>query len=103
MHVPLSIVPVGYLIAIIQIPDNASLQEIDCSKLPQNWKAYPAPAMLAEVGTKWANERKTLLLRVPSAVVEQEYNILINPLHPEMHQVKIIEAKDYGFDGRLFG
>lgn len=101
VHVPLSIVPAGYSIAIIQIPESVSIHHIALSKLPKNWKTYPALTMLGELGTKWANERKTLLLKVPSAIVEKEYNILINPLHAEMKLVKILKVKEYTFDGRL--
>jgi hypothetical protein len=55
-------------------------------------KRYPAPSRLAEIGTEWIKKNESLLLRVPSAVVEQEYNILINPLHPAMKQFTIIQA-----------
>jgi RES domain-containing protein len=40
-------------------------------------------------------------LRVPSAVVEQEYNILINPLHSEMPRVVLREVEAFEFDKRL--
>jgi RES domain-containing protein len=101
VHVPLSIVPAGYSIAIIKIPDSASIHHIAQSKLPKNWMTYPAQTTLGKLGTKWANERKTLLLKVPSAIVEQEYNILINPLHAEMKLVKILKVAEYKFDDRL--
>ncbi|MDH3598898.1 MAG: RES family NAD+ phosphorylase [Candidatus Tectomicrobia bacterium] len=40
-------------------------------------------------------------MRVPSAVVEHEWNMLINPGHPEMAQVNIAEVEPYPFDARL--
>jgi hypothetical protein len=42
-----------------------------------------------------------LLLFVPSAVVSGEHNVMINPLHPDMKQVKIIMVEDFTFDRRL--
>lgn len=102
VHVPLSYVPPGLSIASLEIPDNISnMKEIQKDNLPTNWRDYPAPQELANVGTKWVLSNETLLLRVPSAVVEEEYNILINPLHPDMNQVKILSIKKYRFDNRL--
>ena len=79
VHVPLSAVPGNLSIASIEIPDDIIPQVISAGDLPANWRNYPAPAELAELGTRWALANETLLLQVPSAVVEHEFNILINP------------------------
>jgi RES domain-containing protein len=101
VHVPLSIVPTELSIASIEIPDDTSQEEILTSELPAHWKDYPAPLELAELGTRWALTNDTLLLRVPSAVVDHEFNILINPSHSEMKQVTIAHIEEYRFDQRL--
>ena len=88
-------------IATIVIPDDIIPKEIPISDLPSNWRDYPAPLELADIGTNWAKTKKTLLLRVPSAIVPQEFNILINPLHPEMKRVKISHVEDYRINHRL--
>lgn len=76
----------------IEIPDNVSLKEIVLRDLPQDWPTYPAPLKLADIGTEWARTKETLLLRVPSAIVPREYNILINPQHPDMPNARIIDV-----------
>jgi len=101
VHVPSSIVPAELSIVTIQIPDDISPKEIPISDLPANWRDYPAPEELAELGTQWALSTETLLLRVPSAAVEGEFNILINPLHPDMKHVTISRVEAYRFDERL--
>ena len=101
VHVPLSLVPNDLDIATIQIPDHINLREVSISDLPANWRNYPAPPELAELGTQWALSTETLVLRVPSAVVEGEFNILINPLHPDMMHVTISDVAAYQFDERL--
>jgi RES domain-containing protein len=101
VHLPLSIIPTELSIASIEIPDDASREEISTSELPANWRDYPAPLELAELGTHWALTNDTLLLRVPSAVVNHEFNILINPSHSEMKQVTIAHIEEYRFDQRL--
>ena len=81
VHVPLSIVPTNLRIACLEIPNRITPKEISIPDLPPKWRYYPAPPESAELGTKWALANDSLLLRIPSAVVEDEYNILINPMH----------------------
>ena len=101
VHVPLSIVPTHLGLATLLIPDKIIPKEIAISDLPGNWRAYPAPAKLAELGTNWATKNESLLLRVPSAVVEHESNILINPLHADMKRVSIFQIERYTIARRL--
>jgi RES domain-containing protein len=101
VHVPLSIVPGHISIASIKIPDRIRPKEISVSDLPANWRDYPPPSELATLGTRWALANETLLLRVPSAVVEREFNILINPSHREMKHIVISQVEEYKFDTRL--
>ena len=102
VHVPLSMVPDDLSIASIQIPDGITAKAISTSNLPVDWKNYPAPAELSELGNRWALTNGSLLLRVPSAVVEHEFNILINPAHPDIRHVFITYIEDYKLDSRLF-
>ncbi len=101
VHVPLSIVPTDLSLATVQIPDGITSKEIKISNLPNNWREYPPPSRLAEMGTNWAKKNESLLLRVPSAVVGREFNILLNPLHPDMKHVSIFQIESYTVDERL--
>ncbi len=103
VHVPLSIAPIHLSLATLQIPDEISPEEIVVADLPGNWREYPAPAKLAASGSSWMKSNESLLLRVPSAVVEYESNILINPFHPDMKHVVITQVESYNADKRLFG
>jgi len=89
VHVPLSIVPTDLSIACLEIPDRIIPEQISKADLPSNWRDYPAPPELDELGTNWALANDSLLLRVPSAVVENESNLLINPMHPDINYVII--------------
>jgi len=88
-------------IVLIEIPETIVPQTIDKSALPKNWRRYPPPFKLADIGTQWAVSMKNLLLQVPSAVVPDEFNILINPAHPDMKHVTVAEIEDFNFDKRL--
>jgi len=101
VHVSLSNAPRGLMIATIEIPDNIVPEDVPRASLPRGWRDYPPPRQMADLGTRWAKSNKTLLLRVPSAVVGQEYNILINPLHSEMARVVLRGVETFEFDKRL--
>ena len=77
-------------------------ESIKESQLPSNWRDYPAPEKLANIGTNWIKSKSSLLLDIPSAVVEKENNTLINPLHPDMKFVNLVNNEKFLFDSRLF-
>jgi RES domain-containing protein len=101
VHVPLSIVPENLGLATLHIPDAISSVDISLSDLPRDWREYPVPSRLAELGTEWAAKNESLLLRVPSAIVDREFNILINPLHPDMRYISIFQVEHYMVEKRL--
>ena len=101
VHVPISIIPDDLSIASIEIPDSIKPKYLLLRDLPKNWRDYPPPPELAEIGTKWALSLASLLLRVPSAVVENEFNILINPQHPDIKRISISKIEKFRFDKRL--
>ena len=101
VHVPISIIPENLSIASIEIPIMITQKDVLPGSLPRYWRDYPSPPQLAEIGAKWALSNETLLLRVPSAVVENEFNILINPQHPDMKLISISKIEKFRFDTRL--
>lgn len=101
VHVPLSLLPRDLQMVTVHIPDWITPKTIAIADLPANWRDYPAPPELAELGRQWTRAQETLVLRVPSAAVEQEWNVLLNPLHPDMPHVTVVQVEPYRFDSRL--
>jgi RES domain-containing protein len=101
VHVPLSLLPHSLSLACLDIPDDIVAEQISITDLPKNWRDYPAPPELADLGSEWAIAMRSLLLRVPSVVVVDEFNILINPKHPDKNRVSISGVESYLFDRRL--
>jgi RES domain-containing protein len=101
-HVSMANVPRILSMAILEIPDDPAAETIWAESLPKNWRDFPAPPELADLGTKWAQSQGSLLLAIPSAVVMQEHNILINLSHPEMACVVVHSVENYEMDRRLF-
>ncbi|MDO8736279.1 MAG: RES family NAD+ phosphorylase [Thermoleophilia bacterium] len=100
VHLPIVLAPRDLSICRYDLPDNVSVKRVKTSRLLSDWKSSPPVADTQEIGTRWANSGKSLLLFVPSVLVPEEHNVLINPLHPEFRKVKKrIEA--FSFDPRL--
>ncbi len=78
--------------SIDEIPFTALKTEIDKNGLNSNFKF---------IGDNWIKSNSSLLLKVPSIVIPEEYNYLVNPLHKNFNKVKIVENKLFRFDNRL--
>lgn len=101
VHVPMSLVPDDLRIVTILIPDAMGPETIEPDALPSNWRTYPAPKELADIGSQWVRQRRSLILRVPSVVVQGDFNIMINPAHPDMAGDTIHSIAPYELDKRL--
>jgi RES domain-containing protein len=102
VHVPVTSIPEDLQLITLKVPVTEETEQILTSDLPEDWQAYPAPDRLAEIGTNWAKRGEGLLLRVPSAIIPDESNFLINPLHEEARKIEIHAVRDYQFDKRIF-
>jgi RES domain-containing protein len=101
VHVDLQDVP-GDLVAMrIRLPDEVSLQRVRVSDLPPDWTEVPDHPACVRIGEEWAGAARTAALRVPSAIVPEEYSVLINPEHPEARRMEVVHTRLFGFDPRL--
>lgn len=93
-------IPISYHLIKIDIPNAIEPQFISSDKLKKDWKD--------DIGyTQWMGDEfiksgNSLLLKVPSAIVDEENNYVINPKHSDFKKVKIIKANKFQFDKRLF-
>lgn len=70
-------------------------------KISKEWRSTPCPEETRIYGGKWLDDKSSLIMRVPSAVVPQEDNYLINPRHPDFSKVDIGRPERFIFDARL--
>lgn len=70
-------------------------------ELPGDWRAERVPVSTQELGDRWARAKESAVLQVPSAVVPQEANFILNPAHPDFAKVILGPAEPFGFDPRL--
>ncbi len=85
-----------------EIPDSVVIEKILAHQLPQNWKTDPAPESLQAIGDKWLKASTAAVLRVPSVVIPQEDNYLLNPQHPEFAKISVTRLEPFIFDPRVW-
>lgn len=68
---------------------------------PKSWRIYPYGQSTQRFGSAWARSRRSVALRVPSAVVPGEFNYLLNPEHPDFARLRVSAAEPFSFDPRL--
>lgn len=93
--------PSGMVTIALTLPDDVRLDSWSEADLPSDWAAYPAPASLQARGSAWVASARSLALRVPSAVVRTESNVLVNPGHPDWLRCTIHTPSPVLFDARL--
>lgn len=89
-----------FCIAKIFVPDDA-ISVYQDSDLPLNWNSCPGPDILKLIGDSFLNNKSALALKVPSVIVSEEFNFLINPLHPRINELKILQIIQQEIDDRL--
>ena len=103
VHVEPLLAPSDLLAIEIELPEGAGVgARVEPTQFPTgDWRAYPAPEWQSELGDMWIEDGTFLWLAVPSAVVPQEYNVLVNPLHARMADVRVASTRAFSFDKRL--
>ncbi len=101
VHLDPSEAPAPLLSVMAEIPENLRVEQVDLKTLPVGWRK-PNNKYTQQLGTNWAKSQSSVALVVPSAVVNGETNILLNPAHPSFKEIKIAPAKPFHYDERLF-
>ncbi|HEY8690885.1 MAG TPA: RES family NAD+ phosphorylase [Chitinophagaceae bacterium] len=91
--------PDTYTLLSIQIPED-SVATIELKKLRQSWQNHIE--YTRSIGDEFLKANQTLVLKVPSAIVPQEHNFLINPQHKDFKKIKVIHTELLELDKRLF-
>ena len=84
----------------IRIPGGVEVHSLDPDQLPNDWRQEPPPSSTQELGTRLI--RNAAVLRVPSAIVPVERNMVLNPDHPQFRQIRISGPEPFVFDSRMW-
>lgn len=100
VHLESEHVLAGYLAISAQIPDEL-VENPASADFPSDWRSDPIPLSTQSFGSEWASSLRSTVLAVPSTIIPQEKNYLLNPLHPEFGDIEIGEAEPFDYDSRL--
>lgn len=70
---------------------------------PIGWDAIPTGRVSLDEGDAWLKSNKSAVMLVPSVIVPEECNVLINPGHPDTRHIKANKVRKWGYDPRLLG
>lgn len=97
------LLPISNLFLVtLEVPD-ADIAAAFVPAIPAGWNALDHdPARTVALGREWLSAAKSLVMQVPSVVCPHEFNLLLNPLHPHMKRVSVVDKRPFSMDRRLF-
>ena len=102
VHFTLGTIPPDYVMATIFVPDDVSLSQLATKDLPADWSAWPHSVSTQAIGDRFIAENKYAMLKVPSAVTQGDFNLLINPFHSDFSRIQIVQKENFPIDRRIF-
>lgn len=95
-HLDRDDVPPNFQLLAIEVPETTGIYS---PAMPKGWQNYLG--MSQETGTKFLTDLQFPLMRIPSIIMPQAFNFLINPAHPDAAAITIAQTWRYPFDSRL--
>ena len=92
------------VLVAVDVPDDPALGvDVTRDELPQGWDDLDDGGSATQFGTAFLQKRRHLYMRVPSVIVGEGVNLIINPEHPAYEEVKLSIVRPFSFDPRMFG
>jgi len=93
------LIPFSYVIFEVSFDENW----VETVPPPRkSWRTYPPGSVTQSIGSRWVKENRSAILRVPSVVIPEEFNLLLNPRPPDFRKIVISAPAPFRFDPRLF-
>jgi RES domain-containing protein len=77
------------------------VSRISSRDLPKDWRQEPPPPSTQQFGDAWVREARSAVLAVPSVIIPEELNYVLNPGHPDFPGIAISKSQVFVFDLRL--
>jgi RES domain-containing protein len=99
VNAPREVTLLSWRIIEVDVPDNL-IETVKPDALPGDWQALPSSLGARLHGGRWL-QSGVLAFRLPSAVIPEEFTLLLNPLHPDFIKLRVSEPKVFRFDPRV--
>lgn len=101
VHVSTAVLPPQSLVTV-DVPDECAIYEPDIGDLPPSWNSLPDSPAAQSFGQAWLEAMTHVGMRVPSALVPEETNLIFNPRHAAYDRIRLTEMRSFVFDPRMF-
>ncbi|MCE3606390.1 RES family NAD+ phosphorylase [Massilia sp. P8910] len=101
VHIDSGMLPPQVLVAV-DVPDDCTIAEPGISALPPGWDDMPTSSVAQSFGGAWLAHAGQLALKVPSAIVPEENNLILNPHHHDYARVALTVIRSFVFDKRMY-
>lgn len=91
----------NFVISTIFIPENAPIKVVDETTLNEGWSGILNISKTQKIGTNFLEKANDLVMQVPSAIIANEFNYIINPSHKAFKKCKVVDVQNFKFDSRL--
>lgn len=85
----------------IEVNDKIKKAVIRLNDLPPDWRDFHQMPYTQHLGQKWINAGRSAILQIPSSIIEEEVNYLINPAHADFRYVRLLRTDAFVFDRRI--
>lgn len=90
-----------FTVLVIEIPDRLEIKTIRLKDLPHNWTDFDQVHRTQAIGHNWIKSAESAILQVPSSIIQEETNFLMNPKHADFSEIKIAGRQPFIFDSRI--
>jgi len=90
-----------YRTLLIEIPNNLKIELISRKELQSGWQEFQNTPATQNLGDAWVAKGKSAILQVPSVIIPEECNYVLNPAHRDFAKIKYLRNEAFEFDGRL--
>src|SRR5690606_13109781 len=98
VHVEPEDLPDDLVTFAIALPEDLLVEAVEEGSLPEGWRDARGSLHCRRVGEGWVHAASSVVLRVPSVVIPQVYNYLINPAHPDFRRIAVIQRTPFVYD-----
>ena len=91
--------PVRYRLLKIEVPEDVQVERLSVEDLPKDWPERTEATRA--LGDAWLSKGSTALLSMPSAIVPETFNVLLNPAHEDARRIVIVQTGNHAIDPRL--
>lgn len=100
VHARTDVIRLDWSLVEVEVPESL-IETPAAADLPDGWDIQPKSPAARRLGEEWLRSRSNLGLRLPSAVIPEEYALLLNPNSPRIPEIRVSPPRRFPFDARL--